>query len=151
VKREQIARDDFPSATGGYDRPSVDAHLEAVAALTGALEARIRALEVERDTLRLQAHAAAAAGTGNGPAAGLPLEPEAPSATDAGEAAESVRAADPQAAQSDRDDDEVSARLVATRLALEGVEREQIREKLEATYDLEDSDSLIDDVLERLA
>ena len=62
-----------------------------------------------------------------------------------------VRRGSSARASRNRDDDEVSARLVATRLALEGAEREQIREKLEASYDLDDADSLIDDVLERLA
>jgi len=145
VIRDQIVRSDFPSAGDGYDRPSVDAHLEAVAALTAALEAQIKALEVECDALRRQneqsvTRARQASVVAPDPEPALETEPETePEMPEAGP----VEPAQP--------DDEVSARLVATRLALEGVEREQIREKLEATYDLDDADSLIDDVLERLA
>lgn len=152
MNREQIARDDFPSGKDGYDRPSVDAHLEAVAALTAALESRIMALEVERDALRLQARTAVAAVT-EGAAESDPPTGGAGSSVSAGADAEAgpVRPASPEVGQPDRDDDEVSARLVATRLVLEGTGRQQIREKLEAAYDLEDADSVIDDVLERLA
>jgi cell division septum initiation protein DivIVA len=131
VNRAEITRSDFPSGSDGYDRPSVDAHLDAVAALTEALEARIRALEVERDAFRLQADAGVAGS-----------DPEVE--TDAGRRAEEV-------GRPDRDDDEVSARLVATRLALEGVEREEILRKLEATYNLPDTGALIDDVLARVS
>ncbi len=41
MNRDQISRGDFPPAGDGYDRPSVDAHLAAVAAWTAALEAQI--------------------------------------------------------------------------------------------------------------
>ena len=135
MNRDQISRSDFPSAAAGYDRPSVDAHLEAVAALAAALEAQVRALEVECEALRRQPAAE------SGPAPAEPaIEPASGSDLSAPEHVEPGKQAD-----------EVSARLVATRLALEGVERDRIRERLEQTYDLDDTASLVDDVLERLA
>ena len=147
MNREQISRSDFPPSEAGYDRPSVDAHLEAVAALTAALEAQVKALEVERDALRRQLGGGAADAKQAADADDAAADPDpAPIEPDA-----RVESATPEPAEPARPDDEVSARLVATRLALEGVEREQIREKLEANYDLEDTDSLVDDVLERLA
>lgn len=104
-----------------------------MAALTAALEAQIKALEVERDALRLR----------NEERAELARKPST--------SAQEVAVPDSGPGDPDQKDDEVSARLVATRLALEGADREKIREKLDSTYDLEDADSLIDDVLERLA
>jgi hypothetical protein len=149
VIRDQIVRSDFPSARDGYDRPSVDAHLEAVAALTAALEAQINALEVGRDALRRQnEESAALAQKSSVPAPDATESALEPAHPDTGTEGVTPAAGPAEPAQPD---DEVSARLVATRLALEGAEREQIREKLEATYDLEDADSLVDDVLERLA
>lgn len=147
MNRDQISRSDFPSAEAGYDRPSVDAHLDAVAALAAALEARIKALEVEGGALRRQLEDLPLPAPDAPP--GTPDRPEQHQTASAHEHGSDVPGSD--AAEPAQQDDEVSARLVATRLALEGVEREQIREKIEATYDLEDADSLIDDVLERLA
>jgi hypothetical protein len=153
VKREQISRVDFPPSGPGYDRPSVDAHLEAVAAFVAALEAQVKALEVERDALRTnletesaEPEPAPAAEPDPEPEPERELEPE-PDLEPEAEGA----AGQSEPAPTVKEDDEVSARLVATRLALEGTEREQIRQKLEANYELEDTDSLIDDVLERLA
>ncbi|MEX0621015.1 MAG: hypothetical protein WD181_05475 [Solirubrobacterales bacterium] len=143
MNREQISRSDFPPSDNGYDRPSVNAHLEAVAAFAAALEAQVKALEVERDASRQQLEARSA-----------PDRPPGFPEPDSAVAKGGVEADAPEDGLKESplalDKDEVSARLVATRLALEGAEREQIREKLEATYDLEDTDSLIDDVLKRL-
>lgn len=145
MKREQITRDDFPSSDAGYDRASVDAHLEAVAALATALEAQVKALEIERGALLRQIESA-------------PVEPSDASSS------QTVAASGPSAAETEspkpapvspgdgaaHSDEEVSARLVATRLVLDGASKERIREKLAETFDLEDADSLIDDVLRRL-
>ncbi len=51
---------------------------------------------------------------------------------------------------SPRTEDEVSARLVATRMALEGADRDEIRLKLSEGYELADLDALLDDVIERV-
>jgi cell division septum initiation protein DivIVA len=161
MNREQITRDDFPVAETGYDRASVDAHLAAVAASTAALEAQINALEVERDTLReQQLGGAAEAGVAAGakpPADAVEdmVEPTAEPAETVEEAvAESVEPEPEQVGPGpespESSDDEISARLTATRLALEGIGREQIRERLDEAYRLDDPDSLIDDVLARL-
>lgn len=144
MNADQIRRSDFPADGTGYDRASVDAHLVAVAAWAAALEAQITALEVERDALRRQPFPP------QRPEDRVASQPE-PEGPGPGTTPEAAIAEVPDKPGATRSDDEVSARLVATRLALEGVEREQIREKLESTYDLEDADSLIDDVLERLA
>jgi hypothetical protein len=109
----------------------------------------VKALEVERDALRRQlGDGTSSAGQALPPAEVATETDAAPAEPEAGPAADAPAADLEEAAQPD---DEVSARLVATRLALEGADREQIREKLESTYDLEDTDSLVDDVLERLA
>lgn len=134
MNREQITKGDFPFAEDGYDRASVDAHLEAVAAHTGALEARIKALEVEREALRRRSGESSAA---------------VPNAAAAEPSNEAPAGESPDGAPSG-DADEVSARLVATRLALEGTGREEIRAKLESGYELDDVDAVVDDVLERL-
>ena len=164
VNRHQITRGDFPAGSDGYDRLSVDAHLAAVAAWTAALEAQITALQVERDALRRQSEETRQPQP-DSPAAST--EPEPPVAMPGGsqpiEPAESgtvepeptgpepvPTGPEPSADSLERSDDEVSARLVATRLALEGAGREQIREKLDSAYELDDIDSLVDDVLERL-
>lgn len=152
MNREQIIRDDFPTRGDGYDRLSVDAHLAAVAAWAAALEAQITALQVERDALRRAAPDPAQDTFTPAPEPPDPTpEPAAPDPTLEPAQPEPIAVETERPLKASRSGDEVSARLVATRLALEGVEREQIREKLEATYDLEDADSLIDDVLERLA
>ena len=58
---------------------------------------------------------------------------------------------EPSADSQERSDDEVSARLVATRLSLEGSGREEIVAVLEDRYQLEDPAGLVEDVLTRLA
>lgn len=143
---DQVKRNDFPSSSDGYDRATVDAHLAAVSASMGALEARLAAFEVERDALRRQAadsspaeveviSEAATPPAGNRipqPAAALPGEPT------------------PQPPSSHAED-EVSARLIATKMALDGIDREDIRLKLSEGYQLDDLDALLDDVIERVS
>ena len=141
---EQVKRNDFPAAADGYDRASVDAHLSAVAAQLTALEARIASYEVERDALRRQAAAStpteveviSEAAT---PPGGNPLP--------AGPAASSDSAGSSPASPAE---DEVSARLIATKMTMDGVDRETIRLRLADGYDLEDLDALLDDVIERV-
>lgn len=170
MKRDQITRNDFPPAGGGYDRASVDAHLTAVAAWTAALEAQITALEVERDTLRGQGSAGEGQTSATAEAALLPVAngepaeptpaPAEPTPAELGPpepAVTETRIAEPariSAASGDPvapGDDEVSARLVATRLALEGSEHEEIVARLADAYELDDPESLVEDVLARLA
>ncbi len=138
MNRDQISRDDFPPAGDGYDRASVDAHLAAVAAWAVALEARIDALEVERNAVRARAEEAVVAVPGPDafePAAADVAEPET---------------ADP-GPESPSSGDEVSARLVATRFALEGAGHDDIVARLADAYELDDIEALVEDVLSRLA
>lgn len=127
MKRDRIVRDDFPAAGEGFDRASVTAHLAAVDAMVGALEAQISALELEHEVLRRQAAGAAQLET---PSLAAPepvtKPPVAPAA------------------------DEVSARLVATKMTLDGADREEIRLKLSEGYLLDDLDALLDDIIERV-
>ncbi len=159
MKREQIARGDFPPAGDGYDRASVDAHLAAVAAWTAALEAQISALEVERDALRAHAEQAVTTEVTSEP---LPLpdhEPESVTTEADLETAAPVTSepADVKPLESEADptppggDDEVSARLVATRLALEGSDRDEITARIVGEYEIEDPAGLVEDVLSRLS
>lgn len=151
MNHDQVARRDFPAANDGYDRASVDAHLEAVAAQLTALEARINSYEVEREALRRQTMAGAqpadveviseAAAPGPEPATSAPPEPITPTAP-------GVPKAQPPGIPAQ---DEVSARLIATKMALDGAERDKIRARLEETYELEDVDALLDDVIERVS
>jgi cell division septum initiation protein DivIVA len=146
MNREQIARNDFPSAPDGYDQPSVDAHLEAAAALVAALEAQVKALQIECDAVRRQLETA--------PRDTLSAPQARPLAASDKPADEAKREAPPAASKGDgstHSDEEVSARLVATQLALDGADRERIRAKLDGSFDLKNVDSLIDDVLARLA
>jgi hypothetical protein len=159
MEREQITRDDFPEAGDGYDRASVDAHLVAVAAWAAALEAQVDALEVERDALRRRRAGVVLPDPGDSgaelPSTGaVPVSADVPA--DAPEpAGESHPGASPDhgppADSATPGDDEVSARLVATRLALEGSERDDIVSRLAEAYELEDPRTLVDDVLTRLA
>jgi cell division septum initiation protein DivIVA len=146
MKRDQIARDDFPADGTGYDRASVDAHLAAVAAWTAALEAQISALEVERDALRRSALQGAerAAGAQKETVDAGSEHPEP--AVSEGTAAVAAEAGPVETSS----EDEVSARLVATRLALEGSEREEIVSRLKGEYELDDPESLVEQVLGRL-
>jgi hypothetical protein len=152
MKREHLVRDDFPRAHGsnGFDVDSVGAHLAAVAAHVVALEARITALEVERDTLRTQladarAHEEAPSGlpeAGPDPLESLPAAPDPDPVV--GEAPEQNAA--PVAGEG-----EVEARLLATKLAMEGKSRDTIVMQLAAGHEVADPGALVDDVLARLA
>jgi len=154
MKRDQVTRDDFPEAQSGYDRASVDAHLEAVAAWTAALEAQIAALEVERDALRSRLADAgerdATVQVAESPSPETPF-PAEPASTEA--AAEETDLPDDVEVESApaSGDDEVSARLLATRLVLEGSDREEIVSRLAGAYELDDPEALVDDVVARLA
>jgi len=158
VNADQIRRSDFPADGTGYDRASVDAHLAAVAAWAAALEAQIASLGVERNALRRavpdpthdplpsepetsEPEAGVNPQTETGLQPGADLEPEP----------EPEPEPDPEALEASRSEDEVSARLVATRLALEGVDREEIVARLAEDYEIEEADALVDDVLARLA
>ncbi len=99
---------------------------------------------MERDALRRQNElpsedeATVTAGRPTGPAGPVDETPDQPrGGRDAAESPE-------------KSPDEVSARLLATRMALEGSGRDQICEAVEASYDIEAAGSLVDDLLERL-
>ncbi len=134
-----MKRNDFPIADGGYDRASVDAHLAAVAAQLTALEARIASYEVEREALRRQTADAS------------PAEVEVISEAATPPAGNRVPEAkvEPQPPSSPAED-EVSARLIATKMTLDGADRETIRLRLADGYDVDDLDALLDDVIERV-
>ena len=135
MEREQLVRNDFPKAHGttGFDMDSVGAHLAAVAAHVAALEARITALEIERDRLRQQLEDAV-----------VTEEPvESPSAGPRpGESAD----AGPADA-----DAEVAARMLASKLAMGGTNRDTIVMQVAAEHEIDDPGALVDDVLARLA
>lgn len=164
MNRDQVTRQDFPLEKPGYDRASVDAHLVAVDALIAAAEAEVAALKVERDALRRPAPAGDPPDVAPGNAS-LPRTESSPRATAETGAAEAPVAPEPASDSGGApgavpeaapgrpaagNDDEVSARLVATKLAMDGADREAIRERLESDYDLGDTDGLIDDLFERL-
>ncbi|HMT03940.1 MAG: hypothetical protein KDB48_05830 [Solirubrobacterales bacterium] len=125
MEREHIARNDFPSAHGteGFDIDSVGAHLAAVAAHVAALEARITALETERETLRHQLAEAKAADPAPATGSGTDLT--------AG--------------------DEVAARLMVSKLAMDGKSRDTILMQLAVEHDVADPAALVDDVLAHLS
>lgn len=157
MEREQLVRDDFPKAHGaeGFDVDSVGAHLAAVAAHVAALEARITALEVERERLRQQLEEARA--HEDGPT-GLP-EPGPDPLADlgtTGPAGDAGEAGGPEsesgtASPATPDESEVAARLLASRLALEGLSRDTIVMRLAAEHEINDPGAMVDDVLARLA
>lgn len=181
MEREKLIRDDFPvSPEGdGFDRASVTAHLSAVAAHVAALESQINALEVERDALRRRLGAVSPdepptgshpvpftrTGPPRGPGARVNVLPENghragsrfgrvtrranPEEEPGG--TEEVRPERAARAGSASGNDEVAARLTASTLALEGADRETIRQRLDSEYELTDADGLLDDVLARLA
>lgn len=156
-----MKRSDFPAAADGYDRASVDAHLAAVAAQLTALEARIASFEVERDALRRQTAtqtepteaevmSEAATPPGGNPLPAGPAVSERTTESETGEpASPGAGVATPQPPASPAED-EVSARLIATKMTMDGVDRETIRLRLADGYDLEDLDALLDDVIERV-
>lgn len=156
MEREHLVRDDFPKAHGseGFDIDSVGAHLAAVAAHVAALEARISALEVERDKLREQL--AEARSHEDGPS-GLP-EPGPDPLENLGneETKAPVEAlpADPepdQGAGAAPGEDEIAARLLASKLAMEGKSRDTIVMQLAAEHEVDDPGGLVDDVLAKLS
>lgn len=138
MRSEELVRSDFPSGTEGFDRESVGAHLAAVAAHVAALEARIAALEVERDTLRRQLAESSPVRDGQAGADRSFTQTHPPEVP-------------PAPVHVFPAEDEVAARLAVSKLALEGADRETIRTRLESEYELEDTDALLDDVLERLS
>lgn len=156
MEREHLVRDDFPRAHGaeGFDIDSVGAHLAAVAAHVAALEARISALQVECETLRSQL--ADARSHEDGPS-GLP-EPGPDPLQNLGAEVDQTSAeslpADPEPEEIvgvAPGEDEVAARLLASKLAMEGKSRDTIIMQLAAEHEVGDPASLVDDVLARLA
>lgn len=156
MERDHLVRDDFPKAHGseGFDVDSVGAHLAAVAAHVAALEARITALEVERDTLRRQL---ADARDHEEDPSGLP-DPGPDPLEDLGSEVEKAPVeelpADPEpdeGAGAAPGEDEVAARLLASKLAMEGKGRDTIVMQLAAEHEVDDPGALVDDVLSHLA
>jgi hypothetical protein len=132
MDREDIVRDDFPGSSDGYDRPSVDAHLSAVAAYVDALKARVEALGVEIEAIR-DAGQVRSQTDSRAVAPGAAREDEGPTA------------------DRDRSEDLVSARLVVSKLHLEGSGRDEIVGRIVAEYRLEDPEDLVDEVIEGLS
>ncbi|MFM8889355.1 MAG: hypothetical protein ACKOGM_05170 [Solirubrobacterales bacterium] len=128
MDRTDVVRTDFPEASPGFERSSVEAHLEAVAAQLAALEARARALEVELDAVR--------SGKGHEPADSLRQGSSAPEKTGV--------PSPPQATG-----DPVAARLVATEMLLDGAERETVIARVESEYGMPDAAALVDEVIAR--
>lgn len=156
MEREHLVRDDFPRAhgTNGFDVDSVGAHLAAVAAHVAALEARIAALQVECETLRTQL--ADARDHEDGPS-GLPEPGPDPLESLGNEAAKApvdTLPADPEPVPDSGvapGEDEVAARLLATKLAMDGKSRDTIVMQLATEHEVDDPGGLVDDVLARLA
>ena len=116
--------------------------LEAVAAQVEALRARIEALGVEIEALREDAPASAPVGTGS--TAPVPARPVPP-------AGHEVEAGERGGGVGDLSDDPVSARLVVSKMHLDGMGREEIIDRLVAGYRLEDPEVLVDEVIEGLS
>lgn len=142
MEREEITRTDFPASPDGYDRRAVDAHLTAVAAQVEALRARIGALGVEIEALRGDAPSSAPVGTGSAPPEPARPVPPAGHEVQAGESSDGV---------GDLSGDPVSARLVVSKMYLDGLGREEILNRLVATHRLEDPESLVDEVIAGLS
>ena len=138
MNHDQVVRDDFPTGDDGYDRASVDAHLAAVAAAMNALEVQISGFEIERDALRRQAAATS-----------HQADVEVISNRAAAESPAPYETAEHEIAAGTENKGEVSARLIATKLALDGEDRDTIRQRLD-TYELPDTDALLDDVLKKV-
>ena len=137
MESDEIIRKAFPTAIDGYERRSVDAHLIAVAAYVDSLRARIEALGVEIDALR----ADDAVDVPEGPLMPAPVTPTLP-----------VRkAAEAGPADAGLSDDPVSARLVASKLFLDGIDRDAIVDRLSSEYRLDDPGDLVDEVIEGLS
>ena len=130
MEPNEVVRADFPEATPGFEKKSVEAHLEAVAAQLSALKARVRALEVELNAVRSPESGAGSRDPVSArPAPALPLDPPAESPRPEG--------------------DLVAARLVATELVLGGTERAEVIARIEAGYGVEDAAGLVDEVITR--
>jgi hypothetical protein len=123
MDRQEIVKKDFPVVPDGYDRRSVEAHLEAVAATVAALEARLAALAVEREARTGAVRPAAAS------------DPPA-------------RDAEPSE-ESSPEDAEVAARLVALKLVLDGTPRDEVITRVAREFDLEDPGAVVDEVISR--
>ena len=136
MEPNEVVRADFPAAGDGFEKRSVVAHLEAVAAQLAALEARARALEVELDAVRGEARTA----PNVEPTPEPTPEPAPDPAAGAGTTGGGVEGGG---------SDPVAARLVATELALDGVERDRIVERIEADYGIPDAAGLVDEVIAR--
>ena len=128
----EVVRADFPESSTGFEKRSVVAHLEAVAAQLAALEARARALEVELEAVRAEAL--------NAPGVEPAPEQASEAVADGGTSGGEVEGAG---------SDPVAARLVATELVLDGVERDRIVERIEADYGIPDAAGLVDEVIAR--
>ena len=166
MEREHLVRDDFPKAHGsnGFDVDSVGAHLAAVAAHVAALEARITALEVERDKLREQlaearTHEEGPTGLpepGPDPLENLPgLDPNEPPEKSS-DPLENLSGLDSKEPEPETDpepatnEDEVAARLLASKLAMGGTSRDTIVMQVAAAHDVANPAALVDDVIARL-
>lgn len=103
-----------------------------------ALEVQISGFEVERDALRRQAAVTS-----------RPAEAEVISKRAAAGSPTPYETAEHKIVEGTENKGEVSARLIATKMAMDGEERDAIRSRLDA-YDLEDPDGLIDDIIERV-
>lgn len=132
MEREEIERRDFPTVGEGYDRASVEAHLAAVAAVVEALRARVDALGVEIEAIRRSTPTPDPEG---GVRDVVPGEVPVPDRPD----------------REDRSEDPVSARLLASKLHLDGLGREEIIARISSGYRLEDPDALVDEVIEGLS
>lgn len=160
MEREHLVRDDFPQAHGsnGFDIDSVGAHLAAVAAHVAALEARITALEVERQKLREQlaearAHEEAPTGLPD-PLDRIPDEESASEPVEEATAEPDARpAAEPDKESPDEtaSEDEVAARLLASKLAMGGTNRDTIVMQVAAAHEVANPAALVDDVLAKLS
>lgn len=128
MDRSDVVRTDFPEAAPGFERSSVEAHLEAVAAQLAALEARARALEVELEAVR--------SGAGAEPVGPVPERPTSEGSAQA-----------PRS--SGKTGDSVAARLVATEMILDGAEREVVIARVESEYGVSDAAALVDEVIAR--
>lgn len=128
MDRSDIVRTDFPEASPGFERSSVEAHLEAVAAQLAALEARARALEVELEAVRSGAGAEPPGPVPEPSTSGGPVEAPGPS---------------------EKTGDSVAARLVATEMVLDGKEREEVIARVESEYGVSDAAALVDEVIAR--
>ena len=109
-------------------------------------EARERLDQVRQALERLEA----GLGAGSAPqeSRAEPKRQAPPPAPEPSEPESNAREPEPEAASSNEapSDDAGAARLVAMKLALDGTSRDEARKQLAADYDVDDLDSLLDDV-----